>query len=82
MCSSVVNSNVERVQLDRDAERYVKFNKSHSDSISTRDAESANIADEIRDLGYIKDIRDELGIMTVLLHSRTSSLPNHLPTRF
>ena len=79
-----MNSNVERVQLDRDAERYVKFNKSHngSISISKRDAESANIAEEIRDLGYIKDIRDELGIMTVLLHSRTSSLPNHLPTRF
>lgn len=42
-------------------------------------SESSNIKDEIRDLGDIKDIRDKLSIMTVLLHSRTCQPVQPIP---
>jgi len=67
---SICTSNAITPKLDRDAERYIEFRQSQ-DVTSKRKSESSNIKEEIRDLGHIKDIRDELGIMTVLLYSRT-----------
>ncbi|KAK1752328.1 ankyrin repeat-containing domain protein [Echria macrotheca] len=59
--------------LDRDAERYIDFKESEGNA-SVRKSKSSDIKEEIRDLGYIKDIRDELGIMAVLLHSQKKVL--------
>jgi len=68
------------VKLNRDAERYIKFQR-NQDATSAEKYESSNTKDEIRDLGHIKDIRDGLGIM---LYSRTCqpAAPSDLFIRF